>query len=120
MKRLCLIGFLLWPLCGHAAETLEKQADELMDVLAMYTACQVFAGATDREAMEKGREFGQRMIHGLMDTRPELGRPLVNLVPEAGARFEKQVVFLRRLSWENRKEICFGMEDTFRKLPKGK
>jgi hypothetical protein len=119
MKRLCVIAILLWPMCGHAS-TLEQQADELMDVLGMYTACQVFAGASDREAMEKGREFGRRMIDGFLDKRPELVKPLMNLVPGAGARFQKQVVFLRNLSWENRKEICFGMEDTFRKLPTGK
>jgi hypothetical protein len=119
MRPLCLIALLLWPVCGHAA-TLEEQASDLMDVLGMFTACQVFAGAPDREAMEKGREFGRRMIGGFIDNRPELVGPLMKLAPEAGARFEKQVIFLRRLSWENRKEICFGMEDTFRKLPKGK
>jgi hypothetical protein len=115
MKRKVLMMCLMCGLTVNArAQSVAEEASGIFDVVMLWTACQTFSGASELQAMERTRPLMGKVGGAFLAKRPEITSELAKLLPEGGKRYEQQIKFLRTLSGDNRRVVCFGVNDTMK------
>jgi len=98
-------------------QSVEEEASGVFDVVMLWSVCQTFAGMSDAEALNRaGKDIFPRIVSGYQKSRPEMVSPLASLTSQTTERYEKQLLFLRALSSENRDTICWGINQTIKRL----
>ena len=107
---------MLHPSCAVSQQSADDEATSVMDSVMTWTTCQMLQGAGERDAKDQGANVMKALFGAYLEKKPEVASALAKHVQEGSERYEKQLKFLRSLSGENRNTICFGLNDTFKKL----